>query len=67
MHERFLGTVLPMPIHPLRCLPDPPTPALLAGATYDLRREAAYNLALIYKASGAGALAKQVLRQHLTV
>lgn len=33
----------------------------------DLRREAAHNLALIYKASGADALARNVLREHATV
>lgn len=40
---------------------------LPAGATYDLRREAAHNLALIYRQSGADPLARQLLRQHLTV
>nr|GMD79961.1 general transcription factor 3C polypeptide 3-like isoform X1 [Ipomoea batatas] len=33
----------------------------------DLRREAAYNLHLIYKASGAFDLARQVLQDHCTV
>lgn len=32
----------------------------------DLRREAAYNLHLIYKKSGAVDLARQVLRDHCT-
>eukprot|EP00898_Chlorokybus_atmophyticus_P003436 jgi/Chlat1/4093/Chrsp26S04008 len=35
--------------------------------SYDLRREAAHNLALIYKASGAVELARQVLSQHAVV
>ena len=34
---------------------------------FDLRREAAHNLALIYRRSGADLLAKQLLRQHLTI
>ena len=33
----------------------------------DLRREAAHNLALIHRASGADELARAVLRKHLTV
>lgn len=33
----------------------------------DLRREAAYNLHLIYKKSGAFDLARQVLKDHCTV
>ncbi len=45
----------------------PPPPALLAGPSFDLRRDAAFNLSLIYKSSGADALARQLLRQHLTV
>lgn len=34
---------------------------------YDLRREAAYNLHLIYQKSGAFDLARQVLKDHCTV
>ncbi|KAL4427748.1 hypothetical protein ABPG75_001837 [Micractinium tetrahymenae] len=45
----------------------PPGAASAAGAAYDLRREAAHNLALIYRRSGANPLARQLLRQHLTV
>lgn len=45
----------------------PPLPPVCAGPSFDLRRDAAYNLSLIYKASGADALAKQLLRQHLMV
>jgi len=33
----------------------------------DLRREAAYNLHLIYKKSGAIDLARQVLKDHCTL
>ena len=33
----------------------------------DLRREAAYNLHLIYKKSGALDLARQVLKDHCTI
>ena len=32
-----------------------------------LRREAAFNLSLIYRGAGADNLARQVLRQHITV
>ena len=46
----------------------PPRPLpCLAGPTYDLRRDAAFNLSLLYRQSGADALACQLLRQHLTV
>ncbi|GAB4822338.1 hypothetical protein N2152v2_009384 [Parachlorella kessleri] len=34
---------------------------------HDLRCEAAYNLSLIYRSSGADELARQVLRRHLTL
>ena len=34
---------------------------------YDLRRETAYNLSLIYKNSGANDLALQLLKRHFTV
>ena len=37
------------------------------SSRHDLRREAAFNLSLIYRSSGADELARQVLRQHLTV
>jgi hypothetical protein len=33
----------------------------------DIRREAAHNLALIYRKSGAPNLARDVLRTHFTV
>eukprot|EP00047_Mylnosiga_fluctuans_P015771 m.49205 g.49205 ORF g.49205 m.49205 type:complete len:57 (-) comp6095_c0_seq2:281-451(-) len=33
----------------------------------DLRREAAYNLSLIYRASGADSLAAAVLAQYCTI
>ncbi|KAI7842713.1 hypothetical protein COHA_003644 [Chlorella ohadii] len=45
----------------------PPPSAAAAGPSFDLRRDAAFNLSLIYKSSGADALARQLLRQHLTV
>ena len=32
-----------------------------------LKREAAHNLALLYTATGAPALARQVMRQHLVI
>ena len=32
-----------------------------------LKREAAYNLSLIYRGAGADDLARQVLRQHVTI
>ena len=38
-----------------------------AGEAADLRREAAFNLAQIYRASGADDLARDVLRRHFTV
>ncbi len=37
------------------------------GSALCLRREAAHNLALLYRATGAPALARQVVRQHLVV
>ena len=49
------------------CLPAWPAACFPTGPAYDLRREAAYNLHLIYRQSGANALARQLLRQHLTV
>lgn len=33
----------------------------------NMQREAAYNLSLIYQASGADGLAREVLRLHLQV
>ncbi|PSC75147.1 general transcription factor 3C polypeptide 3 isoform X1 [Micractinium conductrix] len=51
-----------------RALQTPPPPAAAAaGPTYDVRREAAHNLALILQTSGAAPLARQLLRTHLTV
>jgi hypothetical protein len=41
-----------------------PVPQL---SKYDLRREAAYNLSLIYRSSGADELAREVLRTHLSL
>lgn len=35
--------------------------------TATLRREAAFNLSLIYRGAGADDLARQVLRQHVTI
>ncbi|EPS57734.1 hypothetical protein M569_17083 [Genlisea aurea] len=43
------------------------TAAKRASGYCDLRREAAYNLHLIYKNSGAIDLARQVLRDHIRV
>ncbi|KAK9844168.1 hypothetical protein WJX81_006772 [Elliptochloris bilobata] len=54
----------------------PPDPAPGSGSAADaatqaqaqalcLKREAAHNLALLYRATGAPALARQVMRQHL--
>ena len=37
------------------------------GGALCLRREAAHNLALLYRATGAPRLARQVMRQHLVV
>ena len=37
------------------------------SAELDVRREAAHNLALLYRSSGADDLARQVLREHFTV
>jgi general transcription factor 3C polypeptide 3 (transcription factor C subunit 4) len=37
------------------------------AASLDLTREAAHNMALIYRASGADELAKEVLRKYFTV
>lgn len=38
-----------------------------AGGAGDVRREAAHNLALIFRRSGAPHLARKVLRAHFTV
>ena len=37
------------------------------GSSTDLRREAAFNLVRALTATGARALAMQVMRQHLTI
>lgn len=39
--------------------------ALVQGAT--LKREAAFNLSLIYRGTGADDLARQVLQQHVSI
>lgn len=36
------------------------------SSSADLRREAAHNLVLIYRSTGATGLARQVMREHLT-
>lgn len=56
-----------------RALREPPSKAQAAAASAssgdgcDVRREAAYNLSLIYRASGSDDLARQLLRQYCTV
>ena len=61
--ERFVAAGPWLAPHPVV-----PAPALArAGAAYDVRREAAFNLSLILRASGAEPLARQLLRQHLTI
>ena len=48
--------------------PDGLAPEVAAATgSMDLRREAAHNLALIYSSSGAHELAREVLREHLTI
>jgi hypothetical protein len=39
----------------------------LVSPELDVRREAAHNLALLYRSSGADDLARRVLREHFTV
>jgi general transcription factor 3C polypeptide 3 (transcription factor C subunit 4) len=46
---------------------NPPNQQDLKSNYCDLRREAAYNLHLIYKKSGAVDLARQILKNHCTV
>jgi signal transduction histidine kinase len=42
-------------------------PGVAGGeGAFDVSPEAAFNLALIYKGSGAAPLAKQLMRKHLT-
>ena len=43
------------------------TPPVLDGENFDLTREAAFNLSLIYKASGSHELAEHVLQTHCVV
>ncbi len=60
------GMVLGM-THDMRpCREDPAAGGADQRAS-NLRREAAHNMALIYKASGADELARRVLRQHFMV
>eukprot|EP00850_Spirogloea_muscicola_P009520 SM000053S17477 [mRNA] locus=s53:596285:603110:+ [translate_table: standard] len=44
-----------------------PAPPVLDGSSCDLQREAAHNLALIYRASGASNLAVMLLQDYCTV
>ncbi|KAL8250747.1 hypothetical protein R6Q59_034440 [Mikania micrantha] len=55
--------------HPIPKLPNdaPETTDDLKPGYCDLRREAAYNLHLIYKNSGSVDLARQVLKDHCTI
>lgn len=41
--------------------------AATADSAFDVRREAAHNLVLIYKTTGAVTLARQVMCQHLVI
>ena len=36
------------------------------SSSADVRREAAHNLVLIYRSTGATSIARQVMREHLT-
>lgn len=47
-----------------KCLETKPS---LEGAAFDLSREAAFNLALIYKANGSDNLAEHVLRKYIVI
>ncbi|KVI06692.1 Tetratricopeptide-like helical [Cynara cardunculus var. scolymus] len=55
--------------HPIPKLPNDGSEAMddLKPGYCDLRREAAYNLHIIYKSSGAMGLARQVLRDHCSL
>ena len=55
--------------HPIPKLPNDGPEAMddLKPGYCDLRREAAYNLHIIYKSSGAMDLARQVLKDHCTL
>ena len=46
------------------CAPDPDADAGQAPAATSVKREAAYNLSLIYRQSGAGHLARHVLAAY---
>lgn len=50
-----------------RCLEAPVTEVEGDGAAVDLKREAAYNLSLIYRKSNAHGLARDILRKYMTV
>lgn len=64
-HLGLAHVAVPLYERALRAAP-PPQQAQQPGAA-DLRREAAHNLALIYRESGSNALARAVIREHLTV
>lgn len=55
--------------YPIPTLPsdDPDATDTKSPGYCDLRREAAYNLHLIYKKSGALDLARQVLKDHIVL
>ena len=58
-YQQALAAKAPQPLHTLG---DPPQ----ATGQSDLKRAIAYNLSKIYRASGADALARQIVRQYLT-
>jgi general transcription factor 3C polypeptide 3 (transcription factor C subunit 4) len=64
-HLGLAHVAVPLYERALRAAP-PQQQAQQPGAA-DLRREAAHNLALIYRESGSNALARAVIREHLTV
>ena len=51
-----------LPFYERALAAEPPSESSFA----DLRREAAHNLVLIYRSTGATGMARQVMREHLT-
>ncbi|KAF6148371.1 hypothetical protein GIB67_025590 [Kingdonia uniflora] len=66
-YEKVLATPEKDYLIPMFLNEDSSDPEILKPVTCNLRREAAHNLHLIYKESGALDLARQVLRDHCTL
>lgn len=75
LDTRRIGSALPLMCAAVKRLEDMrqeqtcwwPRSEEATGAEPGVRREAAHNLALLYRSSGADELARQVLREHFAV